>query len=269
MERKGSAPAKQVTPVVMLHDYKETRGVFNSFARRLQAPTANEPPRPSFAVIAVDLRAHGDSTRQIFPDGSQVDLDASKLNRDELLAMAALDMEAVRGFLIVKNDSGELNLNKLCLLGAGMGASVAANWAMRDWAAPPLAVVRQGQDVKGLVLLSPRWTFRGLSMQQPMRFAALKEYVAWMLVYGEQDSRVKADVNRIERQLEPFHPESQAAGTQRPRGLAMVAWPSNLQGSKLLSKVGAPIEDQIIEFLVLNVAGRGNQPWNRRLDKLP
>jgi pimeloyl-ACP methyl ester carboxylesterase len=264
---KGSAQAKQVTPVVLLHDYKETRAVFTQFAQRLQAPAESEPDRPSFAVITVDVRAHGDSTKQILRDGSQVDLDAARLDRDELLAMAALDMEAVRGFLIVKNDAGELNLNKLCLVGAGMGANVAVNWAAQDWSAPPLAVVRQGQDVKGLVLLSPRWTFRGLSLQQPMRFNALKRFVAWMLIYGEEDNRVKVDVHRIERQLEPFH-EKQAGSPQR-QGLAVVAWPSKLQGSTLLSTVGPPIEDQIIKFLVANVAARGGQPWSRRLDQLP
>jgi pimeloyl-ACP methyl ester carboxylesterase len=250
---------------VLLHDYKETRAVFTPFAQRLQAPAENEPDRPSFAVITVDLRAHGDSTKQILVDGSQVDLDAAKLNRDGLLAMAALDMEAVRGFLFVKNDAGELNLNKLCLVGAGMGANVAVNWAAQDWSAPPLAVARQGQDVKGLVLLSPHWRFRGLSLQQPMRFRALKDFVAWMLVYGEEDSKVKADINRIEKQLEPFHPETQATGATQPRGLAVVAWPSKLQGSTLLSRIGLPISDQIIQFLVANVAGRIDQPWNRRL----
>ena len=108
--------------------------------------------------------------------------------------MAALDMEAVRKFLVDKNDAGELNLNKLCLVGSGMGASVAANWAVQDWSAPPLAVGKQGQDVKALVLISPRWSFNGLSMQVPMKFAPLKMNAAWMLVCGSQDPKVKADL---------------------------------------------------------------------------
>ena len=77
--------------------------------------------------------------------------------------MAALDMEAVRKFLVDKNDAGELNLNKLCLVGSGMGASVAANWAVQDWSAPPLAVGKQGQDVKALVL-----DFAALVVQRPV-----------------------------------------------------------------------------------------------------
>jgi pimeloyl-ACP methyl ester carboxylesterase len=254
--------------VVLLPDYKETRAVFAPFAQRLQAPAEDEPQRPSFAVITVDLRAHGDSTKQAFPDGSQVELDAARLGKDDFLAMAGLDMEAVRGFLVVKNDAGELNLNKLCLVGSGMGANVAATWAAQDWAAPALAVGKQGQDVKALVLLSPRWSYRGLSLQAPMRFAPFKELVAWMLIYGDEDRRVQVDVERVENQLEPFHPQTQDAGAAGRRGLVVVNWRSKLQGSTLLSKVGPALEQQIIRFLVENVA-QHNQPWLARLNRLP
>jgi pimeloyl-ACP methyl ester carboxylesterase len=265
---KGSPQAKQVAPVVLLHDYKETRNVFAPLAGRLQAPGENELDRPSFAVVTVDLRAHGDSTKQLRPDGTQLDLDAARLNKNGMLAMASLDMEAVRGFLVVKNDAGELNLNKLCILGAGIGASVAANWAAQDWAAPPLAVGKQGQDVKVLVLVSPRWSFKGLSMQGPMQFPLLKQSVAWMLIYGKEDARVKADVNRIEKQLEPFHRQAADAATGLPPRLVVIDWPSKLQGTTLLTQVGPPIGDQVIRFLVENAA-LVDQPWFTRLDRLP
>src|SRR6185295_11738777 len=113
----------------------------------------------------------------------------AKLNKEDLLAMASYDMDAVRGFLVQKNDEGELNLNKLCLVGSGMGASVAANWALTDWSYPPLAVGKQGQDVKAIAMISPRWIYNGLFMQNPMKSLALKERVAWMIVYGEKDSK--------------------------------------------------------------------------------
>jgi pimeloyl-ACP methyl ester carboxylesterase len=268
IQPRGSAQAKQVAPVVLLHDYKETRNVFATLAQRLQAPDENEPERPSFAVVTVDLRAHGDSTRQLLPDGSQVDLDAAKLNKNGLLAMASFDMEAVRGFLVVKNDARELNLNKLCLLGAGMGANVAANWAAQDWSAPPLAIGKQGQDVKTLVLVSPQWSFKGLSMQGPMRFPVLKRSVAWMLIYGSEEARAKADVNRIERQLEPFHRRAGDTAAAQPPRLVVIDWQSKLQGTTLLTEVGAPIESQVIRFLVENGA-LSEQPWLARLDRVP
>src|SRR5262245_42776505 len=158
--RPGTPEAKQVAPVILLHDHKETRAMYNSLAQKPSSglePGEGRKKRPSFAVVVADLRGHGESTVQVLPDGSQIDLDATRLTKPALQAMAAFDLEAIRSFLIEKNDAGELNLNKLCILGAGMSANVAVNWALQDWTAPPLAIGKQGQDVKALVLISPRW----------------------------------------------------------------------------------------------------------------
>jgi pimeloyl-ACP methyl ester carboxylesterase len=217
--------------------------------------------------MTVDLRAHGQSTKQIY-NGAEMTLDVTRLGKNDLIAMSVYDMEAVRSFLVGKNDAGELNLNKLALVGSGMGASVAANWALTDWAAPPLAVGKQGQDVKGIVMISSRWSYDGLLMQAPMKFRPLKENVAWLLVYGARDSKVKADAQRIIKQLERFHPEIESGGKNLRRGLAEVAAPSTLQGDKLLTQLANSLESQIVAFLVDNVA-KTPQPWTSRRDRLP
>jgi pimeloyl-ACP methyl ester carboxylesterase len=170
--------------------------------------------------------------------------------------------------LVIKNDEGALNLNKLCIVGSGMGASVGANWAWRDWAAPPLAIGKQGQDVKALVLISPRWSYQGLSLQAPMKFRPLKQLAAWMLLYGAEDSKVAADVRRIEKQLNPFHPQADDTGAARASGLVILGLPTKLQGDKLLSQHAAEVEDQIVEFLYQNVATK-DQPWISRRNRLP
>lgn len=265
--RKGNPQAKQVTPVVLLHDYKSTQAVFAPLAQKLQTPAEGDN-RPSFAAITVDLRAHGGSTKQLLANGAQADLDAAKLSKEGLFAMASLDMEAVRNFLVDKNDAGELNLNKLCLVGSGMGASVAANWALQDWGAPPLAVGKQGQDVKAIALISPRWSYNGLLMQAPMKFRPLKENVAWLLMCGAQDPKAKADVARIQKQLDRYHPATDQGGAQRRSGLVVVDLQSKLQADSLLSQMGAPFEDQIVKFLVENAADT-QQPWISRRNRLP
>jgi pimeloyl-ACP methyl ester carboxylesterase len=265
---RGTPRAKQVTPVVLLHDYKSSRAIFAPMVGRLQSPGEGQADRPSFAVITVDLRGHGDSTKQITPNGFQYELDAAKLDKAGLLAMSSFDMEAVRSYLVSKNDAGELNLNKLCLVGAGMGANVAANWAVQDWSAPALAIGKQGQDVKALVLISPRWSYKGLSMQGPMRFRPLMQNAAWMLIYGEEDAKVKTDVRRITKPLERFHPEPADADPGPPRRLSIVAWPSKLQGDTLLNKVGQQLDDPLIKFLVEHVA-QHEYPWLNRLNRLP
>ena len=115
------------------------------------------------AIVSRPAAVTGKARKQLGPGGAQADLDAAKISKEDYIAMAAFDMEAVRRFLVDKNDAGELNLNKLSLVGSGMGATVAANWAVQDWSAPPLAVGKQGQDVKALVLVSPQWKYRGIS----------------------------------------------------------------------------------------------------------
>ena len=56
----ASSMGKKAVPVVMLHDYKESRAVFHALAQALHSP--REPNQDSHAVLTVDLRGHGDST---------------------------------------------------------------------------------------------------------------------------------------------------------------------------------------------------------------
>jgi pimeloyl-ACP methyl ester carboxylesterase len=270
--RRGSAQAKQATPVVLLHDHKSTHAIFNSLIAALQPPVDENANRPYFAVITVDLRAHGGSTKRLAPDGTVFDLDAARLAKEDFLAMAQFDMEAIRSFLVDKNDAGELNLNKLSLVGSGMGASVAANWALKDWTMPPLAVGKQGQDVKAIVLISPRWSFDGLSMQDPMKFTPLKKNVAWLVLGGMQDPKAKPDFDRIIKQLERHHPvnEKNAAVPGPPvrDGFYVNLLPTNLQGDQLIKRSGAAIDEQVVRFLLQDV-GRHQLPWTNRRNKLP
>jgi pimeloyl-ACP methyl ester carboxylesterase len=272
-EVPGSAQAKQTTPVLLLHDYKETRAIFNPLAERLQSGEAagrqGGKVGASFAVITVDLRGHGESATQTLRDGSQVTIDVARLSKPMLQAMALYDMEAVRSFIVEKNDAGELNINKLCLVGTGMGASVAANWALEDWRTPPLAIGKQGQDVKALVLISPRWSFNGLSFQAPLRFEPLRENAAWLLMYGSQDAKsVKADVERIRKQLERSHPKATDSAGQANSRLKVINFPSKLQGGTLVSRLGSQVDPKIVEFLSQHVAKK-QYPWSSRLARLP
>src|SRR3954451_841843 len=264
--RKGSPQAKQTTPVVFLHDHKGSRAVFASLVQKLQATGKGEGERPTFAAVTVDLRGHGESTK--LANNAQAELNAAKLNKEDYVAMASYDLDAVRSFLVLKNDEGELNLNKLCFVGSGMGASVAANWALTDWSYPPLAIGKQGQDVKAIAMISPRWTYNGLLMQGPMQFRALKEKVAWMIVYGDKDPKFQADAVRINKQLERFHPATDATGAKRTSGLTVLKLNTRLQGDSLLTQVGVSADDQIIKFLTENVADT-QQEWISRRNRLP
>jgi hypothetical protein len=122
--------------------------------------------------------------------------------------------------------------------------------------------------VKALILISPRWSYDGLSFQAAMRYRPLKENVAWLLMYGAENPKVKADVERIRKQLARFHPDSTDPATQAKSSLQVIEWPSKLQGSTLVTKLGSQVDPKIVEFLINQVANR-QQPWISRLNRLP
>ena len=165
---------------MILHDQQDSRAAYDAIARKLQQPHGEDGE--SFAVITVDLRGHGSSTKQLLRNGSARELDAAKLKKSDFEAMVQYDMKAVRAFLVDKNDQGEINLNELSIIGVGLGASVATIWAAHDWAYPPLAVGKQGQDVKALVLVSPRWKNNGLLIQKAVQQRDVQRKIALIMI---------------------------------------------------------------------------------------
>ncbi len=75
--------------------------------------------------------------------------------------MIEQDLEACKAYLMDKNNSGELNINKLVVIGAEMGSVLAVNWAAWDWHWPMLTTGKQGQDVKGSCLFHPLGRSKG------------------------------------------------------------------------------------------------------------
>ena len=261
----ASSAGKEAVPVVMLPDWKDSRNVYDTLARKLQEP-GEDDDYPSFAVITVDLRGHGDSTKQRAPNGAERELDAAKLGRQDFAAMYTQDMEAIRKFLVDKNDAGELNLNNLTLLGSGMGAMVAVNWAFVDWSAPPLAVKKQGQDVKALMLISPQWRWKGVPIQESIRHPGIREKVAFLMMFGKRNRSISSDVKRIHSAIERYHPEPESPNDD-PRDLVVLpAGDNDLQGTQLLTEARAAGEEEIIKFLKTFVVSAEHEWIKRRID---
>lgn len=256
-----SSVGRNAAPVVILPDFKETRRTYSSLARRLAQPTEERDKHKPFAVVTVDVRGHGESIRQTV-GGRTRELSAAELRPGDFREMVLNDMETVRKFLVDKNDAGELNLSRLSVVGIGMGATVGINWTARDWAMPPLATGKQGQDVRTLIAVSPRWKTNGLSVQQALRQPGLRKEVAVLLLYGEGDRRVSRDVERIYSQLERDRDEPRTApGVLRDLMKANID--SELQGGNLLRQAGAKGEQLIIDYLV-KFSVEPDYPWRRR-----
>jgi pimeloyl-ACP methyl ester carboxylesterase len=227
-----SSAGRDAVPIVMLHDYKESRTIFSGLAQALQSPS--DPRLKSQAVMTVDLRGHGGSTLAVDGNGEPLEIDAAKLKALDYEDMVRFDMEAVRQFLVDRNDAQELNLNKLCLVGAGMGANVALIWSAVDWDTPPLAQRKQGQDVKALVLSSPNWRQKGLPLVTALKHPDVRQQLSIMLTYGSQDSKAKESAQTVFKNFARYHPDPPIDRIRELKDLFDYPLPTTLQGSKLL-----------------------------------
>jgi len=260
----ASNVGQDAVPVVILHDHKESRVVFDRLAFELQSPS--NARSESRAVITVDLRGHGQSTSQIAPNGQQRKLDASRLKTTDYQKMVTFDMEAVRKFLVDENDLRQLNLNKLCLVGSGMGASVAVSWAATDWSAPRLAIRKQGQDVKAMFLVSPQWKYRGLSMLEPLRQPGVQRQISMFIAYGEEDSKASKSAENIYKNLAKYHPEPDRDQIREKKDLFLFPLPTKLQGTKLLTTPDFGLYAQLEAFIEARLGNRDFEWIRRRSD---
>jgi hypothetical protein len=174
------------------------------------------------------------------------------------------DLETIRQFLISENDAQKLNINKLCVVGAGMGANVAVAWTAADWNMPPLAVRKQGQDIKGLALLSPRWNFSGLSLAGPLKQPDVQREVSVLLAYGSENRDAASDAKNILDILRPHHPAPPRDREAELKDLYEIPYDTSLQGTELLLQEHFELGPSIDLFIERRLDAKPFA-WTRRL----
>lgn len=239
---------KEAVPVVLLHAAKGNRADFAELALVLQ--------RAGHAVIAPDLRGHGDSVG----NGSERITD---LRPADYEAMVTQDVEAVKRLLRAKNNAGDLNIDKLCLVGVEMGAVVALNFAAQDWSWPLLANSKQGQDIKALVLISPEWSFKGLRINEAIAHPNVRSDVSMMLIAGKGNSRAVREAKRIYTALERYHPAPSAAAAAEKQSLWLKTPNTSLQGTQLLNEKSMHVDQMVAQFVELRLVKK-MMPWTDR-----
>ena len=230
---------KQTIPIVLLHMWKQSRNDYKDLAPALQAM--------GYAVIVPDLRGHGQSTHL---NGARKDenLKAATMPPQQFTLMVGEDMKAVKDFLWERNNEGELNIDKLCVVGAEMGASVALDFALADALEQDRNRVRRsdyqlGRFVKALVLISPEQSFRGLPTRAATAYPAVQRDIAVLILVGKQDSKALEEAKRIHGIFERHHPEPTGDDKADKKTLWFLLVDTNLQGTKLLDpKLGPRIE---------------------------
>jgi pimeloyl-ACP methyl ester carboxylesterase len=229
-----------VIPLILLHAHKGSRGDLARLALKLQAA--------GHAVVVPDLRAHGGQTPS---EGEPTQADVE--------AMVRQDMEAVKRFLIEKNNARELNIERLGVVGVEMGAVVAINWAALDWSWPVLATGKQGQDVKGLVLVSPEWTFRGARINDAVVHPNVRSDVSALIVVGRRNSALLQGARRLHSALARYRPGHEGA----KKTLWLESPQTSLQGTPLLNEKTLGVDQMILDFVELRLA-KPPQTWSAR-----
>ena len=244
--------------VVLLHMQNGSRLIWTR-----KGGLAEGLQKEGFAVIAADLRKHGQSkpTSGVKAAGKKKG-GGSKLTRFDYQLMVTSDMEAIKKFIFSEHQKKRLNMRKLGVGAAGMSSPVAVVFAANDWSKKPhsdaptvAARTPRGQDVRALVLLSPQGSLPGMTINRPMKF--LKGKAAFLVCVGERRSRVPlADANRVYNFLKPISDDPEK------RINWMNSFPVQLQGTDLLGKqIG--VENVVVGFLKRYV-GDLKDPWTDR-----
>lgn len=206
------AAPKQLKPlatVILLHDLAGSHEEVEPLALALQ--------RAGCAVVAPDLRGHGASCTRLLPSGREDSIDSKSLRKSDIEAMVASaggrirdqasmrgDIEAVRHFLKQRASDSGPSLERLCVVGVGAGATLAALWTMADAAWPPTTTGPQGGQVRAVVCISPVWAVKGVTILPALTSDPLKRDVP-LLVLGGRDDR---DAVRLFDQLKRSRPQA-------------------------------------------------------------
>lgn len=262
------ADAKPQAVVMLVHDLEGSHKTVEPLARALQ--------QAGYAVVAPDLRAHGASEGRVAGAARAEDVQPRMLKKADLEAIAAAtggrlrdqaafrgELEAVRNWIKSRSESGELDIDRLCVVGCGLGGTLSALWTAADWNWPPTTTGPQGMQVRALALVSPVWASKGVSLSVPLASEAIRQQVPVMVIAGKADR----DASRLFDQFKRFRPEAWFAvrpgkPPEKPPGLADAAdgtaffsqIDTTLTADKLASDPAAHVGDQLKTFFQFALA---------------
>ena len=209
---------KATATVILVHDIGGSEKTVRKLASGLQ--------QAGCAVAVPDLRGHGASKRPDL-DASKKNLSANQLRmipasgggRIRKSANLRGDLETVRNWLLEKEETGDVDLDRLCIIGSGLGGTLAATWAAADWNWLPNTQGPQGQQVQSVILISPVWANQGISITSALgartalgqrEVKPLLEHLPIMIIAGSDDRQASQLFQRLKGHV-------RQAGLKSPR----------------------------------------------------
>lgn len=257
------SPAGKESPVVILLAAAEGPDRKDARNRRVWQNTALALQKSGFAVIAVDLRKHGDS----LPDGVEAGSPILKMSPNDYLVMVGYDMEAVKDFLLNEHKLEKLNIRKTGIVAVGSSAMVASAFAVADWAKKPYpdgptleTSTPRGQDVRALILYSPNASVKGINTNTITRSLNILPVAVHVVASKDvRDDARNADkifkaVELKDEQYKESRKQTWAAGDITSEGF--------LEG-----RFADPTNADIVSFMVKNLK-EADLPWASRKSRL-
>jgi alpha-beta hydrolase superfamily lysophospholipase len=210
------------------------------------------------AVVVPEFRGHGGSKEQT-TGGKKLELDVGRMGKADVMSMITGDLEAVKKFLVEENNAQRLNLNALTLIGIREGAILASHWAVRDLNFPSVGALKQGQDVKAMVLISPERIIKGVALDEAINDRIFVQ-LPFQIIVGKT-SRQASETERFHKRLEGLK-KRMARGDVKD--LQYVELPTSLDGPSLINDVPGVIEKVKTFIDTTMIANAGRIPWVSR-----
>lgn len=238
-----------------------------SRTRKVWDGVASTLHRKGFAVVTADLRKHGDSV----PVTESPNPMLTKIGPADYQLMAVQDLEAIKKFLVEEHQKEKLNIRKLGIAAAGSSCMVVSAFTLNDWMkkpwpdAPTLALrTPKGQDVRAVLMLSPKSPVRGLNTNQIIRGMAKPEMgIAINVYYNPTDRIEKKAADTIAKMIKVRNSDDEDARK-------IIEGPPDKKFTAegfLQDKAKTVMEKNISEFFDKYVKQR-EDPWKSRTSRL-
>lgn len=209
-EAKDSA---QPAPVaVLLHMYQSNRSAWKPLAEALQ--------RSGFAVLAIDMRGHGQS------GGKERDSLAERAKKRDPSLFRAMYLDVAAAHTWLGTQRG-CDVSRVTVIGASVGCSVAIDYASRD------------RSVDVVVAMTPGTNYLGVDSTKPI-VAIGKRPV--LLLATEKEREATDELARLS-----------------PSASGEIVAPGRHHGTNMFGRV-AGVEDRIVEFVLRGVGDRLSEP---------
>ncbi|NNE00004.1 MAG: alpha/beta hydrolase [Pirellulaceae bacterium] len=242
---------KEAITVLLVHEWQGQASPYGTLVVALRDAGC--------AVLVPDYRGHGGSKEYIDARGEEQTFNLATMGKLDVQRIITNDLEEAKRFLKKENNKEKLNLNALVVIGVREGCVLATHWAQRDWSFAPIGSKKRGQDVKALVLISPKKILKGIALDQTLTNPAIVS-LPIMLVSGKGTPE-DSEAIRIHKRIEVYKKKMTRGAVT---GLELKQSRASLSGP-LLVKNAPDVIPAVVKFVKENVIISDDEnPWINR-----